>query len=158
MTEPDQIYIAVRTCRLPVTVPFLSLSLALAYVAQYTVKLCYDLIQWDSIFVLDLACLILPVSFVALAGTLPLQRQLSGRNVAENDSVGTDCLSQLSLLKSLEVPSSKLSCPEDKTTLWEWSSFSFVKPLFKITQHRTRKSRQAHSGSNDILTLVSERR
>ncbi|KAH8835549.1 P-loop containing nucleoside triphosphate hydrolase protein [Flagelloscypha sp. PMI_526] len=75
------VYIAIRTCSIPLTVPFFSFFIAATY----------------------------------------LTRQLSAENIAENNS----------------IPSSKLSCPEDKTTLWEWCSFSFVKPLFQITSKRT---------------------
>ena len=34
-------------------------------------------------------------------------------------------------------PSSDFTMPEDSVDLWSWSTFSFVEPLFKISNART---------------------
>ena len=36
-----------------------------------------------------------------------------------------------------KLPSSKFTMPEDSVDLWSWSTFSFVEPLFKVSNART---------------------
>lgn len=36
-----------------------------------------------------------------------------------------------------QIPSNTLSCPEDDVTLWSWSTFSFIEPLFRVANVRT---------------------
>ena len=36
-----------------------------------------------------------------------------------------------------QIPSIKLSMPEDDVTLWSWCTFSFIEPLFALANSRT---------------------
>ncbi|KAF8634908.1 hypothetical protein AX15_000655 [Amanita polypyramis BW_CC] len=73
--------------------------------------------------------IILIVSFIWVAGTLPL-------NAFRPEAVA----------KPEDIPSNKLSCPEDDVTLWSWSTFSFVEPIFAISNART-------TDENDVWSL-----
>ncbi|KAF8522635.1 P-loop containing nucleoside triphosphate hydrolase protein, partial [Hysterangium stoloniferum] len=64
----------------------------------------------------DLSRLLLSVGLAYLAGSLPMKMFLPWGNVA----------------KSRDVPSSTLSSPEDRVSLWEWLTFSFVEPILDL--------------------------
>ncbi|KAF9567761.1 pleiotropic drug resistance ABC transporter [Agrocybe pediades] len=72
-------------------------------------------------FVFHCACAIISATFAWLAGTLPLKSYRPGLNVAGPD----------------DVPSIKLTCPEDNVNLWSWSTFTFVQPLLTLATKRT---------------------
>lgn len=38
---------------------------------------------------------------------------------------------------SAQIPSNELTMPEDDVNLWSWSTFSFVEPIFKVSNSRT---------------------
>ncbi|KAK2461428.1 hypothetical protein APHAL10511_005891 [Amanita phalloides] len=63
---------------------------------------------------------ILLVGFVWVTGTLPLMT-LRPAHVARPG----------------DIPSNTLTCPEDDVTLWSWSTFSFVEPLFQVADTKT---------------------
>ncbi|KAI0636054.1 P-loop containing nucleoside triphosphate hydrolase protein [Trametes polyzona] len=68
---------------------------------------------------------VLQVSLISLlvwlAGTYPLQAVWPAKNVG----------------RPSELSSSAYTMPEDSTDFWGWSTFSFVEPLFKISNVRT---------------------
>ncbi|KAI0359724.1 P-loop containing nucleoside triphosphate hydrolase protein [Trametes cingulata] len=76
--------------------------------------------RWE-IIALDVLELFLPSLLLWLAGTYPLQAVWPTKNVARPG----------------EPPSSAYTMPEDSADLWSWSTFSFVEPLFKISNART---------------------
>nr|VWP00151.1 Trehalase (EC (Alpha-trehalose glucohydrolase) [Ganoderma boninense] len=112
--------------RPPVTPPYLLLGFFVTCVAAA----CYDLVlgvlregEGLRYAALGLGALQLCVlgGLVWTAGTYPLGRHWPGPNVA----------------RPLEPPSSKCTMPEDSADLWSWSTFSFVEPLFEVSNART---------------------
>ncbi|KAK1234881.1 hypothetical protein PQX77_001975 [Marasmius sp. AFHP31] len=65
--------------------------------------------------------ILVPAAFVWIAGTLPLRVEQPGLKVAGHGN----------------VPSVQETCPEDGVTLWTWSTFTFVEPIFAIATKRT---------------------
>ncbi|KAF8641091.1 hypothetical protein AX17_000734 [Amanita inopinata Kibby_2008] len=128
MSTTAWVYIFIRSIMKPYSVPpyltmlFVSMELSMN-VMDISVKIitqprldayALELIEHSiSIFLL--------VSFIWFAGSLPLNPFRPSIVVA----------------KSGDIPSSSLTCPEDDITLWSWSTFSFVEPIFSITSTRT---------------------
>ncbi|CAK5280326.1 unnamed protein product [Mycena citricolor] len=111
------IYTALRlTLQPPSTPPYLSLTFALLQCIWPLVELFIDLVRAgtrSSLYVSASLRIVAPVIFVSILSSLPVAPIVPARNVA-----GTK-----------DVSSSSLSCPEDKVTLFEWSTFTFVEPL-----------------------------
>ncbi|KAH9944830.1 P-loop containing nucleoside triphosphate hydrolase protein [Amylocystis lapponica] len=62
-----------------------------------------------------------PALLAWIAGTLPMTAVLPAQNVAD----GRD------------VPTNEQTMPEDNVTLWSWSTFSFIEPIFHTAQSHT---------------------
>ncbi|KAJ3517873.1 hypothetical protein NLJ89_g222 [Agrocybe chaxingu] len=73
----------------------------------------------DALF--DIAAMIVPATFAWLAGTLPLKT----------------CKPCLNVAGPKDIPSVKLSCPEDNVNLWQWCGFTFIQPILDLAIKRT---------------------
>ncbi|KAF7319859.1 P-loop containing nucleoside triphosphate hydrolase protein [Mycena kentingensis (nom. inval.)] len=110
----------------PTTPPFLSFALAFIQFLTPLVQLILRVTEAGDVtlgpeFIFDLACIVAPGLFLWIAGTLPLRHVLPAPNVA----------------KHTDVPSVSLSNPEDNVTLWQWVTFSFVKPIIRLANKGT---------------------
>ncbi|KAH9902650.1 P-loop containing nucleoside triphosphate hydrolase protein [Cubamyces lactineus] len=76
--------------------------------------------RWVFIAV-DAVQILIPMFLAWVAGTYPLDKMWPTANVA----------------RPQDPPSSAYTMPEDSANLWSWSTFSFVEPLFKISNART---------------------
>lgn len=79
------------------------------------------------------------VSFMVwIAGTYPLRDYWPGPDVARPSDVSfTFWLGSFLRDTPLQPSSNDYTMPEDCANLWTWSTFSFVEPLFKISNTRT---------------------
>ncbi|KAF8583414.1 pleiotropic drug resistance ABC transporter [Ramaria rubella] len=68
----------------------------------------------------DVLRLLLTLSLTWIAGSLPL------RNVLPCSYVATE----------VDIPSNKLSSPEDRASLWTWLTFSFVNPILELAHQQ----------------------
>ncbi|KAJ7751195.1 P-loop containing nucleoside triphosphate hydrolase protein [Mycena maculata] len=118
----------------PITPPFLSVVLAaiqsVVPFTQLTLGVVHTGTIWSTMLPLDAARIIAPAIFIWIAGTLPLQTRAVAVNVAGPK----------------DIPSVALSCPEDKVTMWEWATFSFVEPIFDLANKGT-------LNDNDVWSL-----
>ncbi|KAF7337494.1 P-loop containing nucleoside triphosphate hydrolase protein [Mycena sanguinolenta] len=106
----------------PITPPFLSFAFASIQCVVPLVYLSIDVYSGGSnVTLLNCARIVGAALFLWIAGTMPLQTVESTTNIAG----------------SKDKPSMTSSMPEDKVTLWEWSTFSFVEPLFALSNKRT---------------------
>ncbi|TFL03667.1 P-loop containing nucleoside triphosphate hydrolase protein [Pterulicium gracile] len=114
------VYVSVRP---PVTVPYWILSFSMVTLAYGLVPLVYHIMINPFVLSLvsDAAFNALPFVFSWILFQLPITEQPPAPNVAG----------------SSQAPSSSLSCPEDDVTLWEWCTFQFVEPIFKLASKRT---------------------
>ncbi|PFH52248.1 hypothetical protein AMATHDRAFT_2254 [Amanita thiersii Skay4041] len=69
----------------------------------------------------ELLSIVILGCFIWVGGSLPLKEYKPAENVA----------------KPGDLPSNTLSNPEDDVTLWSWSTFSFLGPIFKVASIRT---------------------
>ncbi|KAJ6520112.1 P-loop containing nucleoside triphosphate hydrolase protein [Mycena sanguinolenta] len=116
-------YTALRlTLNPPITPPYLSFAFASIQGVVPLVYLSIDVYSGGSnVTLLNCARIIVSSLFLWIAGTLPLQTVESTTNIAGPK----------------DTPSMTSSMPEDKVTLWEWSTFSFVEPLFALSNKGT---------------------
>ncbi|KAK0481769.1 P-loop containing nucleoside triphosphate hydrolase protein [Armillaria novae-zelandiae] len=117
-------YILCRTLALPpATPPYLSILYASLQAFTSLTRLSVEFTKtYDGrVVVLNSFCLITASLFVYIAGTLPVQRVRPALNIAQYK----------------DMPSISLSMPEDDVTLWSWSTFSFIEPLFSLANART---------------------
>ncbi|EJD03804.1 P-loop containing nucleoside triphosphate hydrolase protein [Fomitiporia mediterranea MF3/22] len=70
------------------------------------------------IFILSIVDSIVSLSLIYLVGTFPVKDYLPGPSVAIVH----------------ETPSNAETVPEDNVTLWQWCTFSFVEPIFRVAQ------------------------
>ncbi|KAI0671861.1 P-loop containing nucleoside triphosphate hydrolase protein [Trametes maxima] len=117
----------------PVTPPYLLLGFYLTSVIAALYDLWTDCsgerLKW-ALIALDVLQFLVPTFLGWIAGTYPLEAVWPGKNVA----------------RPAQLPSSAYTMPEDSTNLWNWSTFSFVAPLFEISNVRT-------VNSEDVWTL-----
>ncbi|KJA28401.1 hypothetical protein HYPSUDRAFT_62031 [Hypholoma sublateritium FD-334 SS-4] len=116
-------YIALAvTLRPPLTPPYLFITFSVLSTLLSLVALGNDFFQeGNQNAILDVTAMIIPFTFAWIAGTLPLKTYRPSFNVAGPN----------------DIPSVKLSCPEDRATLWTWSGFTFVQPLLNLAMERT---------------------
>ncbi|PPQ66378.1 hypothetical protein CVT26_011097, partial [Gymnopilus dilepis] len=81
--------------------------------------------------ILDAFAMAIPAAFAWIAGTLPLKTYRPCFNVAQPKDA------KWAHFAGLQVPSVKLSCPEDNVNLWTWSGFTFVQPILDLAMKRT---------------------
>ncbi|KAF7303184.1 P-loop containing nucleoside triphosphate hydrolase protein [Mycena kentingensis (nom. inval.)] len=119
----------------PTTPPFFSFFFALVQFLAPSVQLILDVAESgdvalgpDSAF--DAARILAPGLFLCIVGTLPLQKTQPTTDIAS----------------PTDAPSIALSMPEDNVTLWQWTTFSFVEPIF----HRANKGTL---NEEDVWTL-----
>ncbi|TFY64349.1 hypothetical protein EVJ58_g2686 [Rhodofomes roseus] len=108
----------------PVTPPYLLIVLYLAHATVALVDLLQRFIGGErnpAFTTLVVLQLLSPTLLAWVAGSLPVRATLPTRNVA----------------KHADVPTSAATMPEDSVTLWSWSTFSFVEPLFKVASAHT---------------------
>ncbi|KAJ6621075.1 pleiotropic drug resistance ABC transporter [Mycena sp. CBHHK59/15] len=109
----------------PTTPPYLSLIFASIQFLDPFIHLALDLVQTggntSALLPLNAVRMIAPAIFIWIAGTLPLQAVAASLNIAGPK----------------DIPSVTLSCPEDNVTLWEWTTFSFVEPIFHLATKGT---------------------
>lgn len=80
----------------------------------------------------------IPATFVWIAGMYPVKATRPGPHVAQPGDVRVRDIVPYRKIDDLsQIPSSDLTCPEDNVTLWSWSTFSFVEPIFKLATTRT---------------------
>ncbi|KAH9906597.1 ABC transporter type 1, transmembrane domain-containing protein [Fomitopsis serialis] len=119
------LYIVLRVLfKPPVTPPYLLIVLYLVHATIALVDLLQRFIADErnaALTTLVLLQLAWPTALAWVAGSLPLRSVLPAQNVA----------------KHADVPTSAATMPEDSVTLWSWSTFSFVEPLFKVATART---------------------
>ncbi|CDO75190.1 hypothetical protein BN946_scf184866.g31 [Trametes cinnabarina] len=127
----------------PLTMPYLLIIfyLAAAVAALYDLwtDIVYEQPSWRFI-ALDAVQLLVPVLLIRLAGTYPLDAIWPSPNVARPGQASTNLISsrsQCRLTGPVQPPSSAYTMPEDSATLWSWWTFSFVEPLFKVSNART---------------------
>ncbi|KIK70611.1 hypothetical protein GYMLUDRAFT_89627 [Collybiopsis luxurians FD-317 M1] len=113
-------YAAMRiVIKSPSTAPYSLILFASLYAFISFFNLMFDSSKsYTWMHVIDL---VIPLIFVWLAGTFPLQDIPPGERIASKD----------------DVPSVTLTCPEDNVTLWTWLTFTFVEPIFSIANERT---------------------
>ncbi|KAF9531878.1 pleiotropic drug resistance ABC transporter [Crepidotus variabilis] len=70
--------------------------------------------------VLNMLAMFLPVLFTWVAGTLPMKAFIPSTNTAGRN----------------ELPSAKLTCPEDTVNFWSWNGFTFVQPILDLASVR----------------------
>ncbi|PCH42091.1 pleiotropic drug resistance ABC transporter [Wolfiporia cocos MD-104 SS10] len=105
----------------PTTPPYLLLSLSLTYAAVAFVDFTADLLDDRYVSVLTVLRIVWPITLIWVAGTLRLESTLPTEKVA---------------MDNVE-PSNELSMPEDNATLWSWSTFSFIEPIFGVASKGT---------------------
>ncbi|KAJ7269434.1 P-loop containing nucleoside triphosphate hydrolase protein [Mycena haematopus] len=107
----------------PITPPYLSFAFASLQFVFPLVYLSLDVYSEGSSNITLLSCtrIVGSALFLWIAGTLPLQTVEATTNIAGPQ----------------DIPSVTSSMPEDKVTLWEWSTFSFVEPLFTLSNKGT---------------------
>ncbi|KAG6813216.1 hypothetical protein H0H92_013103 [Tricholoma furcatifolium] len=108
----------------PSTPPFFLIAFATTHFLFYLAEIGFDLVENDGFsrtMALSLVGMLIPGTFVWVAGTLPLQAAKVATNVAGPQ----------------DTPSTALSCPEDDPSLWSWCNFSFVEPIFDLAMMRT---------------------
>ncbi|KAL7279294.1 hypothetical protein ACG7TL_007135 [Trametes sanguinea] len=108
----------------PLTPPYM----LILFYASAAVAALYDL--WTDvvggrpgwgIVALDALQFLVPLLLIYLAGTYPIEAIWPTPNVARPG----------------QPPSSACTMPEDSANLWSWWTFSFVEPLFKVSNART---------------------
>ncbi|KIM47463.1 hypothetical protein M413DRAFT_22125 [Hebeloma cylindrosporum] len=116
-------YIMLRvSMKPPLTPPYLVIAFSVTSVLLSLVAFGNDFsIHGARVAVLDLVSMMVPAAFAAIAGTLQLKTYKPALNVANGK----------------DIPSSKLSCPEDDVNLWTWSGFTFIQPLLDLAMTRT---------------------
>ncbi|KAF8899072.1 hypothetical protein BD779DRAFT_1781441 [Infundibulicybe gibba] len=107
----------------PTTTPYASMILAFSHALDPLFRIISTSTQsgWPDRLFLQLIQIAIPLSFVWVGGTFPLKATRPGLNVA----------------RPTDVPAATLSCPEDDVTLWSWSTFSFVEPIFDLAKRGT---------------------
>ncbi|KAF9469837.1 P-loop containing nucleoside triphosphate hydrolase protein [Collybia nuda] len=118
-------YIAsITTIKPPTSPPYIYIFFASYHVLVSTLEFGIDALDSRvgvNLLLLDTTRMIIPIIFIWVGGMFPLQPVRFATNIARPD----------------DVPSVALSCPEDDVTLWSWSTFSFVEPIFCLSQRRT---------------------
>ncbi|TFK19978.1 pleiotropic drug resistance ABC transporter [Coprinopsis marcescibilis] len=119
------VYIATACIAKPPLTPpfiFIAFALALALIAVFdSISALFESPIASGKLVFDIVFGLAHITFAWVAGTLPLKPYRPGLHVAKDG----------------DVPSSRLSCPEDDVNLWSWSSFSFVEPIMHVASKRT---------------------
>ncbi|KAJ7193321.1 pleiotropic drug resistance ABC transporter [Mycena pura] len=107
----------------PITPPYLSATFASIECVATFIQLLLDVARPEggAKRAFEYVRIIAPAIFVWVAGTLPLQTIAPAQNVAN----------------PTDIPSVSFSCPEDHVTLWQWATFSFVEPVFKLANKGT---------------------
>ncbi|KAI0775079.1 P-loop containing nucleoside triphosphate hydrolase protein [Trametes elegans] len=108
----------------PVTPPYLLICFYFTCVLAALYDIWLDTTEGDKrwpLIALDTLQLFVPSILVWIAGTYPLYSTWPAKNVARPN----------------ELPSSAYTMPEDSANLWSWSTFSFVEPLYKVSNTRT---------------------
>ncbi|KAF7347593.1 P-loop containing nucleoside triphosphate hydrolase protein [Mycena venus] len=107
----------------PITPPYLSIAFASIQCVVPLIYLSLDVYGRESTenTLSNAARIVVPALFLWIAGTLPLQAVEPATNIAGPK----------------DIPSVTLSMPEDKVTLWQWSTFSFVEPIFTLANKGT---------------------
>ncbi|TFK41840.1 pleiotropic drug resistance ABC transporter [Crucibulum laeve] len=108
----------------PSTPPYLFILFASFSVLSLFVEFWFDLVDVHKStldVVLDVLAMLLPSVFIWVAGTLPVQSMRPSVNIAQRH----------------DIPSAKLSCPEDDVTFWSWCGFTFVEPILRLATSRT---------------------
>lgn len=115
-------YVTLRTSvKPPATPPYMFLIFAFLYVLSAVVSLGYDARVSTGRAVKDVLEMVIPGLFTWVCGTLPVKTARPADNVA----------------KPTSPPSVLLTVPEDDVTLWQWFTFSFVEPIFGVSDQRT---------------------
>ncbi|KAF5366949.1 hypothetical protein D9757_010851 [Collybiopsis confluens] len=123
------LYVSVRIMvKLPCTPPYSSILFASLHAFVSFFNILFD--APETITWIHIVDLLVPLIFVWLAGTFPLQNIQPGERVANKD----------------DMPSVALTCPEDSANLWTWFTFAFVEPIFTIANQRT-------LGETDVWSL-----
>ncbi|KAI5836067.1 P-loop containing nucleoside triphosphate hydrolase protein [Schizophyllum commune Tattone D] len=114
-------YVSLRSAvKPPIRPPYIFLIFAFVHVLSAVVNLGYD-VRLASRAVKDVLGMVIPVLFIWVGGTLPVTTVRPNRDVA----------------KPYDMPTSSQTVPEDDVTLWQWFTFSFVEPIFGISDKRT---------------------
>ncbi|KAL0951622.1 hypothetical protein HGRIS_008303 [Hohenbuehelia grisea] len=112
------IHLAIRP---PVTPPYLPILLGCFHILSAILDVALEQSPTRTTVGLFIFRAAISGAFIWLAGSLPLQAYIPTSKVA----------------KPGDLPSYGLSCPEDYVTLWSWSSFSFVEPIFAVAMRGT---------------------
>ena len=116
-----QAYVSLRSAVKPsIRPPYIFLIFAFVHVLSAVVNLGYD-VRLPSRAAKDVLGMVIPVLFIWVGGTLPVTTVRPNRDVA----------------KPYHTPTSSQTVPEDDVTLWQWFTFSFVEPIFGISDKRT---------------------
>ncbi|KAK7063980.1 P-loop containing nucleoside triphosphate hydrolase protein [Favolaschia claudopus] len=107
----------------PITPPYLSIAFASIQCVLPLIYLTLEVYEGGSLdsSLVSAARIVAPAVFLWIAGTLPVQNVVPATNVAGPK----------------DVPSMTLTMPEDKVSLWEWSTFVFVEPIFGVANKGT---------------------
>ncbi|KAL1739961.1 hypothetical protein HDZ31DRAFT_20024, partial [Schizophyllum fasciatum] len=105
----------------PATPPYLFLVFAFVYVLAAVVRLGYDARLGPTRAAKDALVMIIPALYIWVGGTLPVKTVRPNEDVARPHDTPTACQ----------------TVPEDDVTLWQWFTFSFVEPIFGVSDKRT---------------------
>ncbi|KAI5120846.1 hypothetical protein M0805_007033 [Coniferiporia weirii] len=118
------VYALLRLCtKPPSTPPYLLLTFYVLILAFSSTDVMSAALQKDGdlrTIVFGVVNSVLMLVLIYTIGSLPIKNILPGPSVAS----------------SKETPTSRKTMPEDSVTLWQWCTFSFVEPLFRVALAR----------------------
>jgi hypothetical protein len=101
-------------------------------------KFAFDAVDHRGNIVFNMVGMAVPAVFLWVSGTLHMQEVRCASNIARpTDASFLSLLDGFAINGYFQVPSVVLSCPEDDVTLWSWSTFAFVEPIFELAKTRT---------------------